>query len=143
MTTYVKTIAKSPHIYITQAQKQLPDDELELLLIKMILPWYINFYLGWKNYGQAMIVDYDDLDQNPALVLNDIAQFVGIETNIEACHDVLQKAQSSYTRKNKGVIGRGAELSAAARREIGAMLDLYPEFKDDTLFVKTRGTLGL
>lgn len=135
--------AQSPHVYITEAHRNMPDDVFETFLAKTALPWYVHFYLGWRGADKKLIIDYDDLNTAPIETLLNVTRYAGLQADHAACAKALEAAQSNRTRLNVGIIGRGAQLSLPARTAIGALLDFYPEYAQDPLFVKTRESLQL
>jgi len=133
--------AQSPHVYITERQRNLSDEAFETFLARTVLPWYVNFYLSWKNANDALVIDYDDLNKSPVDTLHQIALFANLGINAEECLSALNLTQKKKTRLNVGIIGRGSQLSSAARKAIQELLDFYPEYAEDPLFFKTRESI--
>src|SRR5690606_1591155 len=89
--------AQSPHAYLTERHRVLTDEEFETLLARTVLPWYVNFYLGWKNAENTLLVDYDDLNRSPADTLYKIASFAKLGVSHEECTAALDLTQSKQT----------------------------------------------
>jgi|SRR5690606_38610344 len=131
-----------PYAWFGEAQKKLPDDEFEEAIVRLALPWYINFYAGWRSAGIGAFYDYDDLTADTAGVMRDILARANAPVGDEAIAAALGRASANTrTRFNVGRVGRGTGLSPRGKEALARMLDFYPEFENDPLFIKTRASL--
>lgn len=131
-----------PYAWFGDIQKNLPDAEFEEAIVRLAIPWYINFYAGWRNSGIATLYDYDDITADTAGVMRDILARAGTSVSDDLIDEALARAiASTKIRFNVGRPGRGRELSPRGKEALRRMLDFYPEFAGDALFVKTRASL--
>lgn len=112
-----------PMAYFTEEHLRLPDAELEAAITKLVIPWYINFYMGWRDCPYAIHVRYEGMIANPNETIASIARAVGLSpTEVEIEHAM---SAVKVTRLNSGVAGRGVSLSAGVKRDITDMLAFY------------------
>ncbi|TNE33693.1 MAG: hypothetical protein EP348_12330 [Alphaproteobacteria bacterium] len=131
-----------PYVNFSDIQKNMPDEAFEEAIVRFALPWYINFYVGWRQAKAVEIYDFDDLTSDPAKIIRDIFARADYPVEDSAISKALDRSTaSSKTRFNVGKTGRGRQLSSGAKEALLRLLDFYPDFKDDPLFVKTRATL--
>ena len=113
--------------YIRPEMADWDDARLEDFIVHMMIPWYFNFYVSWMDCPDKEVVTYEELTSNPAVVLTRISDRFGFGFNgsqIESA--VLCSPQNTgLTRLNKGVSGRGKDLSEKARVEICALAAYY------------------
>jgi len=127
-----------PMAFFQEAHAKLPDAELEECIVNLAMPWYLNFYLGWKQCKKLPIVFYDDVLENPETVVASILDAVGVNPDRKDIQGALDIARHKETRLNVGVGGRGKKLAPKAAEALNRLLDWYPEMKDDRLFIETR-----
>jgi hypothetical protein len=118
--------------FITEQQRDLPDDELDYVIARLILPWYMNFYISWRNHRSAWVLAYEQMIVDPAQTLLDActALRLGNYTR-EQAEAAVSSARGASTRLNVGKAGRGKQITPAVRGAILELLSLYPEAKDD------------
>ena len=121
----------------------LPDDVLDEAIVRLTMPWYINFYVGWRLAGDVPIYDFAQYTAEPARVVGEILEHANCpqpQQDIESALNKLNK--ENVAQFNVGVSGRGSQLGNNAKQALLQMIDVYEEFRDDPLFVKTRQTLN-
>lgn len=121
----------------------LPDDQLDDAIVRLTMPWYINFYVGWRAAGDVPIYDYAQYTAEPARVIGEILMHAGCamaQNEIEASLAGVNKEK--IAQFNVGVSGRGSQLGGSAKQALLQMIEVYDGFRDDPLFVKTRETLS-
>lgn len=101
----------------------LADEQRRDFVIDMIIPWYFNFYCGWFkssliNSGQVLITTYENLNTNTPEVIGEILDFIEVQKSKVHINDAISKSRLRDTRKNKGVVGRGATLTIKQRKRI-------------------------
>jgi len=121
-------------IRLTPRHLDLPDPELDDLIVQLAMPWYVSFYAGWRRDPNALFVHYEDLAADPASALETILARAGAETSPAAIRAALDRCALQGNRFNRGVSGRGRTLRPETRRRLLDMMALYPEFADDPLF---------
>ena len=131
----------SPQAYFTPEHAKLSDAELEECIVNLVIPWYLNFYLGWKQCKKSRIFFYNDLLENPEAVMTSIFEMAGINPAKKDIQNALDITRHKNTRLNVGVSGRGKQLTPKAAEALIKLLDWYPELKDDRLFRETRESL--
>lgn len=121
-------------IALPEGFETMNDEELENLVVQMAMPWYISFYAGWKKTPGVLFMDYADTTTDPQAAIGKILDFAGIEKSPEKIEKALQDVQGKRTRLNKGVAGRGRDVSASARHKLRDMMQHYPEIAQDRVF---------
>ncbi len=128
---------RSPMSYFTPEQvSALTDEQLQEAVVRFVMPWYINFCMGWLRETGVLFVSYEDVANNPAVAISEILKYARAPYTTEGIEAALQKVQEKRTRFNVGVVGRGRGLCPAAAKEMGRMLDFYPEIKNDSRLVR-------
>lgn len=121
---------------------ELPDEQLDEAIVRLILPWYINFYVGWRLAGDIPIYEYTEYTSNPTRVIGGILGHAKYNLSVDA----IQNAVDSVNREdiaqfNVGVAGRGRSLSPNAKEQLRTMLDYYDSLNEDPYFTKTKTTI--
>jgi hypothetical protein len=117
--------------FIREPQLALTRQELIDLIVEYFVPWYIHFYLSWQHAGVRHItLFYRDILADPAKVMRRIMAFYDVEVSDDQIQQGMIKAATIDTRKNKAVIGRGAQLS----EEVKDRIRRYTTFYKDTDF---------
>jgi len=96
------------------------------------IPWYANFYAGWlsnlsRHPDRISICRYENLVEDPSPYLLEHLQAIGIPTSKEAISRGLLAAENGFTRKNKGIVGRGQEIPADLRDQIVRVFRYYAD----------------
>ena len=117
---------ESPIIPLGPEHAALPDAELEDLIADLIAPWYISFYVGWRNV-EALHVTYDQVRTAPADVIGEICSRARIRVEASAVDRAIQAARTKSHRFNKGVAGRGQAISPQARARIASFARHFPD----------------
>ncbi|MBN1911898.1 MAG: sulfotransferase domain-containing protein [Pirellulales bacterium] len=117
----------------------LTDDFFELdrptqldLVVELLMPWFINFYVGWHDAWQSNVlnmtwVTYEELVADMPGTVGRILEFIGQPKSEEEVSLALQRAVQSHTRFNKGVTGRGLKtLSPEQVDRIRSLTRFYP-----------------
>lgn len=129
----------SPMFFIEPHHLALEDAHLELMIARLAVPWYLNFYLSWRRAPDTLAIRYENLVRTPVAVVSDILAFSGAqiprETVAAAVESVLSRGKS---RLNVGVSGRGASLRPEALRAILDLIELYPEANTDGYLASIR-----
>jgi tetratricopeptide (TPR) repeat protein len=95
-------------------------------LARAMMPWFIDFYVGWMRHGDRLAVRYEDLMAEPAATVGRIAAWAGISASAEEIGRALGETGRSATF-NKGGSGRGQAVPAAARAHVEALAAFYPD----------------
>ena len=111
---------------------QMDDAALELMIARLALPWYVNFYMGWRRAPDVLMLDYDEVVGAPAKVVRDVLAFADAEVSGEAIDALVAQVQGvNESRFNVGVAGRGRGLHPQAVRAVLDLLEPYPEADAD------------
>lgn len=131
-----------PIAHIDQQHLHMEDPEFEEAIVRLALPWYINFYAGWKMAKDVPIYDYEDYTADPVRIMTDVLARTNVTVAEKHIIDALARTQSRQTRFNVGTSGRGRLLSDNAKSALRRLLDFYPDLQNDPLIEKTRNTLS-
>lgn len=127
----------SPMAHFTPEQiSAMTDDQLQEAVVRFVMPWYINFCMGWLQEPKALFVRYEDVVHNPSAAIAEILKYAQASYTAEGIEAALKKVQEKQMRFNVGIAGRGRSLCATAARELSRMLDFYPEIKNDERLVR-------
>lgn len=134
--------ASSPMAHFMERHLDLPDDELEEAIVRLSMPWYINFYAGWRADPRALVIDYSGLIDDPVGTMAAILNRANVNVSDASIRQALERCDCRHTRFNVGSDGRGKAMSSQAAKSLLRLLEFYPDFDTDPLFVRTRSTLG-
>ncbi|MHC5544047.1 hypothetical protein ACYOEI_37955 [Singulisphaera rosea] len=107
----------------------MPADDRYRYLIRHGLPWYISFYLSWRDEKRLPIVSgrYEDMVETPYLYFSEMISGLGFPVDPPRLADILSRSLPT-TRFNKGVIGRSeALLSPRNKLLIEELLTDHPQ----------------
>jgi len=121
----------------------LDDARLEEMMVLFRAPWYVNFYLSWRNEPGALIVSYEELTADPGRILREIVDFAGLDVNDQAVSRAVAEVQGRRkSRFNVGVAGRGAKLRPQLLRELVGLFDFFPEAANDPYVIGVRAQVA-
>ncbi|MDZ5448864.1 hypothetical protein [Labrys sp. ZIDIC5] len=112
--------------------------ELEHLIATLAMPWYINFYMGWRSSKAGQIFMYEDFVAAPDKTVAEMLSYAGLSAMPEAISAGLAAARTGGSRINVGKAGRGAGLQPETISLVLDMLKAYPEIQDDRYIVMMR-----
>jgi len=94
-------------------------------LARTMMPWFVDFYVGWSRAPDRLSVRYEELMADPVAVLRSIAAWAAIGADEAAIGEALAATGHSATF-NKGGSGRGKAVPEAARAQVQAIAGFYP-----------------
>ncbi|NBX37087.1 MAG: hypothetical protein EBR10_07690 [Planctomycetes bacterium] len=133
---------ESPIAIFTPEHLRQSPAELEETIVRIAMPWYLSFYVGWRSDRRAHIVAYEDLVRDPQSAIEAILRFSGIEPQEQYMPRVLEAFRGPNNRINVGVSGRGRLLGSGAAAALGHLLDQYRECDADPYFRRMRSALS-
>jgi hypothetical protein len=95
-------------------------------VIEMIMPWYMNFFVGWNDFASAYWINYEQLVSNPFETIQKTAGELKLGFRDSEIRAALVAVVQRSTRKNVGRIGRGSILSDAQKAKIQGLASYYP-----------------
>lgn len=122
-----------PMAYMDDQQwRRLDGDSKIQFIIDMVAPWYFNFYAGWFSSDLvrdkvAYVCRYENLQRDPVGELMKICEHFGLPGNQREAQAAVDLTTSQSTRRNQGIVGRGAALSEAQKATLARMRSYYPE----------------
>ena len=123
----IKEGPNTPVSFISSDILKLPEDEFHIA-IALVIPWYINFYVGWQYASvDRILITYEQLKNNPE---NTVEIFIhcGCRISKEEIKNCLSEAGKSRTRMNKVIeVGRGNLIPEAAKAQVEKLCSYYPE----------------
>ena len=121
-----------PMLYAETHHAELDDDTLEEMIVRLAVPWYVNFYMSWRNVPGILMISYEELIADPERVTREALSFAGADVpNREIAKAVNRVRVRGLSRFNIGVVGRGAALRPETIRDLVALFDFYPEAAND------------
>lgn len=129
-------------IFLEQRHLNRSHAELEHMIATLAIPWYINFYMGWRSSKFGQIFMYEDFIADPDKTLTEMLIFAGLSVSSDSITAGLQAAKRTYSRINVGKPGRGAYLQPETVSLMLDMLKAYPEIQNDRyiLMMKEQAT---
>ena len=117
----------------------LDDATLEEMIVRFRAPWYVNFYMSWRNEPGTLMISYEELAADPERILRNIVDFAGLAADDRAVARAVAEVQGRReSRFNVGVAGRGAKLRPHLLRELVALFDFFPEAANDPYVIGVR-----
>ncbi|MDZ4405801.1 sulfotransferase domain-containing protein [Prosthecobacter sp.] len=93
------------------------------------MPWYFSFYQSWKTNGDkvnAHWVEFSDMIARPTEVVREVLEHMNLPCDLQALEQASDPHNSGkFTRINKGVEGRGAELPPDLLRHLQQLADVW------------------
>lgn len=128
-----------PMLFVEPYHANLDDAALDLMIARLAIPWYMNFYMSWREAKNVYLLSYEELIQNPGLILRDILTFANANVRADDIDAAIQRTQDRGESKlNFGVVGRGNGVHPAVIRSVLDLVDLYPEAADDPYIQSVR-----
>jgi hypothetical protein len=128
-----------PQFFADARHATLDDAALEQMIARLALPWYLNFYMSWREAPGAMMVSYEELTAAPGEVIQNILKFSGATTTDAEVEEAIGRVNARDTsRLNVGVAGRGAGLQPETIKTILDLIELYPEAAADPYILSVR-----
>lgn len=121
----------SPVFYLDKQHLGRDRAELEHMIAMLAIPWYINFYMGWRSSKAARIFMYEDFIADPDKAISEMLAFARVPASTAQIGAGLEAARSKGSRINVGKAGRGADLKPETVTMIMDMVAAYPEIQDD------------
>ena len=115
-----------PMAHVPSHFNDMPEAQQHLFIASMIVPWYFNFYTSWVNSDDAMWVTYEELTDDPEATFDRVRTTLLEEYSIEDMMTAAESAMKADVRFNKGVSGRGAEVSGEVRAIVEGYTEFYP-----------------
>lgn len=122
-----------PMAYMDDHQwNQLDADSKSRFIVDMMAPWYFNFYAGWFSSkivrdATAYVCRYENLNRDPVGELIKICEHFGLPGDRQKAQAAVDRAASQFTRRNQGVIGRGAKLPEELKESLARMRRYYSD----------------
>lgn len=128
-----KGVGEGPFAFLNNHLWSTYDTNQKLnFVVDLILPWYINFWVGWSHGIEQenlnhKLINYKDILDNTYEEFGKLAKFCDKNIRDSDVDTWLQKAQSRDTRKNKAISGRGADLPEWVHQHIQRLVKYYPD----------------
>lgn len=118
-----------PMAFLDKSHQALSDSELQAMIVRMAMPWYVSFYMSWRGQADAQLLRYEDLAMDPQAAVRSIARAAGMQPSDAEIEGAVGRCRRF--RFNRGIVGRGTELTASERGQVRKMLGFYPEAAAD------------
>ncbi|MEW9307013.1 YkvA family protein [Labrys neptuniae] len=128
-----------PMIWLRPEHAHLDDATLDRMIARLAIPWYLNFYVSWRNASNRLLITYEELIEGPVEITKEVLNFAQAAVSDDQIWQAVQAVQGkAASRLNVGVRGRGNCLDHETVRGILELLDFYPESADDPYFQMLR-----
>lgn len=121
-----------PAFFAEAHHGRLDDAALERMIVRLALPWYVNFYMGWRRAPDVLMVDYRQVAETPGEVVSQIMAFAGAaQPTAEIETAIARVRRAGASRFNVGIAGRGRALRPETVQAALELVALYPEAAGD------------
>ena len=112
----------------------MPDQARYQFLIRHVMPWFLSFYVGWKN-GGALFAHYEPMARDPFAAFSELIERLGATVDAERLRGILARPMTAgETNKNVGTNDRSLDkLSPETRAMLEELLLTYFEPLDELL----------
>lgn len=118
---------RGPMAYVLEDHLEMDDRELDHMIVQMVIPWYINFYVSWTQCEDALWLCYEEVISDPVDAVTRILERAGHTTDPETMRAAVQWTNPSEERKNVGRPGRGASLPEHQKQIVREYRSFYPD----------------
>ncbi|MFP6771147.1 MAG: sulfotransferase domain-containing protein [Alphaproteobacteria bacterium] len=136
LTDHLETASpETPLLNVPADFMDRPRTERLDMVIDLAMPWYIRFAADWAVAGagvgagagwDCLWLRYEDLIADGADVVGRVLNFHGLHADPATIEAALAQARDGDSRFNKGVAGRGNELTLAQKNRIMDLTRHYP-----------------
>ena len=122
---------RGPVGYVHKEYFGMSKEEKLFYIIHVMLPWYFNFYMSWRESSKEMDVlwiSYEELFSNQVDTVSRILSFYDIPVDHDQIQSAILAMKSKDTRLNVGIKGRGDSLPEGHKE---AILNLASVWKVD------------
>jgi len=117
-----------PMFYFSQDIKSLSDKDLYVYLSYTIIPWYINFYVGWiKNLGHENFITYEDMVKDKEKFFQEFFLRFGYKLNSKEINEMISSTDLVDTKFNIGKINRGQTIPLEAKDHIKKIVSIFKD----------------
>lgn len=117
----------TPTAYVLKDHLSMDDGELDRMIIQMVVPWYVNFFVSWTQCEDALWLRYEDVVLDPGEAVASILERAGHPVDRDTILESLQQSDPAKERKNVGRPGRGTSLPEAQKQIIREYRNFYPD----------------
>lgn len=127
-----------PMAYINDSYSRLDAERKLDFLIDMVVPWYLQFYVSWKDYSlknEIYWINYRDIVKSSEGVVAGILNNMQIGFSEKNLAQLINEEKFSH-RFNQGIAGRGkTEMTSKQREKIRQLAKYYDcDFEELELF---------
>jgi len=116
---------EKPMGYAFPYMKDWPDEKLEEFIVDIFMPWYLNFFLSWKESNNSCWLTYEELIADPQATLGKIDRHFALGLDEQDMKKAIERASVGFTRKNVGKSGRGDQLNDYCKNRIERLIQYY------------------
>jgi hypothetical protein len=112
------------------------------MIVYLGLPWCVNFYMGWRQAPDALLIDHDQLIKAPTAVVADILRHAGAYAADADIDAAVRRVIARGPGSREVDIAPGRDLGPDAIRKVLELIDLYPEAAGDGYIQDVRRRAG-
>lgn len=118
---------RAPMAYVLEDHLAMDDGELDRMIVQMVIPWYINFFVSWTRCKDALWLRYEDVISDPVEAVACILERAGHSTDPDIISAAIYESNPAAERRNVGRPGRGVSLPDELKQIIREYRDFYPD----------------
>jgi Sulfotransferase domain len=135
---HIRREALSPMAFFTESHIASVDADLEETIVRLAIPWYLNFYASWRESSGALFVSYEDLIQNSEATIKCILEYANVPSDSIGIRRALDSCKTTEYRMNVGITGRGKLITPNTMQALRGLINQYPQFEGDAYFKSMR-----
>jgi hypothetical protein len=109
---------KCPMANFSLEMREWNREKCLLYIARHFVPWYVSFYLSWKDADDILLINYHELVSDFSKSISNIINFIGLNFSSDYHSELLKSVNEMDNRKNIGISGRGRDLPKSVKQEI-------------------------
>ena len=123
--------ARFPFAHFTEVHRQMADEDLDMAIVRFILPWIVSFRQSWRGHPTAQFLDYSEFQRDKTGSLLSVSQRAGMAADANDIKRAFGAAARLPSRLNVGESGRGRLLSPRVAEAIADLARAYKAGESD------------
>ena len=138
MRDHLRKVSRTwPLAYVPADLPERPDVEVDMFVADMMVPWYLNFLMCWRQCPDAVWVRYEDLADDPNRTVRYLARCLDLHVSPSDVDRAVAAAQKTELKtRNVGGRGRGRDLTMDVKTRISDLAAYYSDVSESDPLLK-------